>query len=106
MLPACTEVLPGLLPQPEMFKIVTEIDRGPPSLTLLTKPCNQPTIRACPGGNGIGADVSIIGKAAIDRLVEISFPEKAPLAARICIGVLGKLVAGSIVSLEGLLIRH
>ena len=59
-------------------------------------------MRTSPGGMVMEFELSMIGKFAMDWLVETSFPGVGPLPAMTCIGVVGKLVAGSIVSFEGL----
>src|SRR6266496_4433238 len=106
VLPACTDVVPGLLPQPAIFRIFTVICNGlPPGVTVSIKPCRNPMIFTSPGGIVMAVELSMIGKAAMDRLVEASCPENGPLWAVICIGPLGKLVL-SMVSLAGSLTKQ
>src|SRR5438445_108217 len=93
VLPACTDVVPGLLPQPAIFRIFTVICNGlPPGVTVSIKPCRNPMIFTSPGGIVMAVELSMIGKAAMDRLVEASCPENGPLWAVICIGQLGARV--------------
>src|SRR5438445_7160038 len=90
----------------DLLRILTLIDNGPPLLTLSINPCKKPMIRTSPGGKVMAKEVSMIGKLAIDRLVDIRFPLNGPLPAMICIGVVGKLVAGSMVSGAFSSIKH